>query len=70
MKYQVLETIKTKNWEGAIIEDRDHNKKITSGIFIWNATTERITKCEKTSINKESLISKFNKHFQYSELTF
>jgi hypothetical protein len=70
MKYQVLETIKTVNWEGVIFEDEKGNKKMTSGIYTWEARPKRIAKCQKVEINKELFLERFNKYNPYAELLF
>lgn len=71
MKYKVLELIKTINWEGIIFEDEKGNKKMTSGIKIWEARPERIAKCEIiNSINMTQFMNKWNDNFNNIELIF
>ena len=70
MKYKVVELIKRLNWEGVIFEDEKGNRKITSGVCIWDAKPERVAKCETVnSIDKELFLKRWNNNYS-TELIF
>jgi hypothetical protein len=70
MKYKVVELIKRLNWEGVIFEDEKGNRKITSGIYIWEAKPERVAKCEIiNNIDKELFLKRWYENYK-TELVF
>ena len=68
--FKIIDYIKTYNWEGAIVEDLETNKRyITNGVYKWEAREERLKKCTIVEkINIHDLINRWNKYFIYSKL--
>jgi hypothetical protein len=73
MKYQVKQLVKkvTGNFEGVIIQDEYGQEYISNGIYLWEANKDRIDQCSKVEyIDKEALMSRWNRFMGYSELIF
>lgn len=73
MKYEVKQLVKkvTGNFEGVLIQDEQGQEYISNGIYMWEANRDRMEQCVKVnSIDKNTLIDRWNRFMGYSKLIF
>lgn len=63
MEYNLINYVRTENWFGAMIENvKTSENFLTSGIKKWEATHERMAKCEIVKYPTVDEVEKFYKY--------
>lgn len=73
MTYKVIGNYIKENssWVGCLVIDQEGKQYLTSGVYIWEATQERLNKVKLVdTINKNEFLEIWNKYQGYNKIQF